>query len=119
MSSMYLWTSNFQKHFFCSNGYKNIFVFNEFVTVNDKVWILAPNVFFFNFIFISIKIRCITLLIKIFINNKMYLKKKKPAVQDAGADPSQWSSTNRQNTPIQENFRNFWTCNTIWMPFGI
>ena len=35
------------------------------------------------------------------------------------ADPSQWSSTNRQNPPIQQNRRNFWTSNAIWMPFRI
>ena len=30
-----------------------------------------------------------------------------------------WSSTNRQNPPIKQNRRNFWTSNTIWMPFKI
>ena len=31
----------------------------------------------------------------------------KPAAQAAGADPSQWSSTSRQNPPIQLNRPNF------------
>ena len=36
-----------------------------------------------------------------------------------GADPTQWSSTNRQNPPLQKNGRYFWTTNGILMPFGI
>ena len=43
----------------------------------------------------------------------------KPAAQAAGADPSQCNSTNKQNPPIQQNRRNFWTSNAIWMPFKI
>ena len=39
--------------------------------------------------------------------------KNKPAAQAAGADPSRWSSTNRQNPRIQQNCRNFWTSNGI------
>ena len=51
-----------------------------------------------------------------------YLKfqySNKPAVQAAGTDPSQWSSTNGQNPLIQQNQRNFWTSNALWMIFGI
>ena len=33
--------------------------------------------------------------------------KNKPAVQAAGAHPSRWSSTSRQNPPIQQIRRNF------------
>ena len=43
----------------------------------------------------------------------------KPAAQAAGADPSRWSSDNSQNPSIQQNCRNIWTSNAIWMPFGI
>ena len=42
-----------------------------------------------------------------------YLWKNKPAAQSAGADPSHWSSTSRQNPPIQQNPRNFWTNTAI------
>ena len=45
--------------------------------------------------------------------------KNQPAAQAAGAELSQWSSTNGQNQPIQQKRRNFWTGNAIWMPFGI
>ena len=45
--------------------------------------------------------------------------KNMPAAQAAGADPSRYSSSNRQNPPIHQNRRNFWTSNAIWMPFGI
>ena len=47
------------------------------------------------------------------------IKLNKPAAQAAGADPSRWSSTDGQNPPIQQNRRNFWTSNAIWMHFGI
>ena len=52
-------------------------------------------------------------------NVNIWELKNKPAAQAAGADPSWWSSTNGQNPPIQQNCRNFWTSNAIWMPFGI
>ena len=58
---------------------------------------------------ISLTIRCI-LLRECTVN--------KPAAQAAGADPTRWSSTKRQNPPIQQNRRNFWTSSVIWMPFG-
>ena len=38
---------------------------------------------------------------------------KKPTAQAAGADPSRWSSTNRQNPPIQQNRRLFMIKSTI------
>ena len=37
----------------------------------------------------------------------------------AGANPSWWSSSNRQNSPIQQKCYNFWTSNAILMPFEI
>ena len=43
----------------------------------------------------------------------------KPAAQAAGADPSRWSSTSRQNLPIQQNRRNFWTNTAILIAFRI
>ena len=42
-----------------------------------------------------------------------------PAAQAAGADASRWSSTSRQNHPIQKNRRNFWTNSSILMHFKI
>ena len=33
--------------------------------------------------------------------------------------PSRWSSTNRQNPPLQENSCNFWITDGILMPFGV
>ena len=35
------------------------------------------------------------------------------------ADPSQWNSTSRQNPPIEQNRRNFYTNIAILMPFKI
>ena len=49
----------------------------------------------------------------------IYLYGNKPAAQAAGADPSQWSSTIRQNPPVQQNLRNFWTNTEILMAFKI
>ena len=42
-----------------------------------------------------------------------------PAAQAAGADPSRCNSTSRQNPPIQQKRRNFWTDTAILMPFRI
>ena len=50
---------------------------------------------------------------------RLGLLKYKPAAQAAGADPSRWSFTSRQNPPIQQNRRNFWTNKAILMPFRI
>ena len=39
------------------------------------------------------------------LNKKLY--ENKPAAQAAGADPSRWNSTSRQNPPIKQNRRKF------------
>ena len=46
-------------------------------------------------------------------------KENKPSAQAAGADPSRFNSTSRQNQPIQQNCRNFGTNTAILMPFKI
>ena len=43
----------------------------------------------------------------------------KLAEQDEGADPSQYNSTNKQNSSIQQNWRDFWTNNAILISFKI
>ena len=40
----------------------------------------------------------VTYLLKVTFDKK---KQNKPTAQAAGADPSQWNSTNRQNRPLQ------------------
>ena len=54
-----------------------------------------------------------------YVEYTLYKYRNKPAAQAAGADPSRWSSTSRQNLPIQQNCRNCWTNSAILMPFRI
>ena len=59
-------------------GYKNLFVLNDYVTLMIECESLPPNVMYFYFIFITVKIACITFLLRIFNNNFdviLYLQK--------------------------------------------
>ena len=75
---IYFWTSHFKKLSYIFFGYKNLLVFNDFVTIMTKCESLCPYVMYFYFIFITVKIACITLLLKIYIYSfNVYLYAKK------------------------------------------